>query len=65
MCKSRQHVSPIAKDRAAIAKKVEENQVYFELEEYFVTALVPSDTACLASSPGKIKRTLEKTNQQM
>jgi hypothetical protein len=27
-------------------------------EEYFVTALVPSETACLASSPGKISRTL-------
>ena len=29
---------------------------YFELV-YLVTALVPSETACLASSPGKIKRT--------
>lgn len=28
-------------------------------EEYFVTALVPSDTACLASSPGRMSRTLE------
>lgn len=27
------------------------------LEEYLVTALVPSDTACLASSPGRISRT--------
>ena len=26
-------------------------------EENFVTALVPSDTACLANSPGSIKRT--------
>src|SRR5688500_1533966 len=24
---------------------------------YFVTALVPSETACLASSPGKMRRT--------
>jgi hypothetical protein len=31
---------------------------YFVDEEYFVTALVPSDTACLASSPGRISRTL-------
>ena len=27
------------------------------LEEYLVTALVPSETACLASSPGRINRT--------
>jgi hypothetical protein len=26
-------------------------------EEYLVTALVPSETACLASSPGRIRRT--------
>jgi len=26
-------------------------------EVYLVTAFVPSDTACLANSPGKIKRT--------
>ena len=30
--------------------------VYLELV-YFVTALVPSETACLASSPGRIRRT--------
>ena len=29
---------------------------YLELV-YFVTALVPSDTACLASSPGRSRRT--------
>jgi len=40
-------------------KKTHEHSPYFEEEEYFVTALVPSDTACLASSPGKISRTLE------
>jgi hypothetical protein len=27
-------------------------------DEYLVTALVPSDTACLASSPGKMSLTL-------
>jgi len=27
------------------------------LEEYLVTALVPSETACFASSPGRIRRT--------
>jgi hypothetical protein len=32
-------------------------------EEYFVTALVPSETACLASSPGRINRTLEELGQ--
>lgn len=26
-------------------------------EEYLVTALVPSETACLASSPGRMRRT--------
>ena len=30
--------------------------IYFELV-YFVTALVPSDTACLANSPGRRRRT--------
>ena len=29
----------------------------YEQEVYLVTALVPSDTACLASSPGRIRRT--------
>lgn len=33
---------------------------YLVDEEYLVTALVPSDTACLASSPGRIRRTLRK-----
>ena len=32
------------------------SEVYFELV-YFVTAFVPSLTACLASSPGKRRRT--------
>lgn len=38
----------------------EKNQpptAYFVLEEYLVTALVPSDTACLANSPGRMRRT--------
>lgn len=30
--------------------------VYLELV-YFVTALVPSETACFANSPGKMRRT--------
>lgn len=30
---------------------------YLVDDEYLVTALVPSDTACLASSPGRIRRT--------
>jgi hypothetical protein len=34
--------------------------LYFVEDEYLVTALVPSETACLASSPGRIRRTLEK-----
>ena len=31
--------------------------VYLVDEEYLVTAFVPSDTACLASSPGRMSRT--------
>lgn len=31
---------------------------YLVDEEYLVTAFVPSETACLASSPGRISRTL-------
>ena len=30
---------------------------YFEEEVYLVTALVPSETACLANSPGSKRRT--------
>ena len=29
----------------------------YAFDVYLVTALVPSDTACLASSPGRIRRT--------
>eukprot|EP00306_Pavlova_sp_CCMP459_P009519 CAMPEP_0185193210 /NCGR_PEP_ID=MMETSP1140-20130426/23947_1 /TAXON_ID=298111 /ORGANISM="Pavlova sp., Strain CCMP459" /LENGTH=91 /DNA_ID=CAMNT_0027760007 /DNA_START=337 /DNA_END=612 /DNA_ORIENTATION=+ len=29
----------------------------YALDVYLVTAFVPSDTACLASSPGRIRRT--------
>ena len=38
-------------------KQNPEPVVYFVLDEYLVTALVPSDTACLASSPGRMRRT--------
>jgi len=31
--------------------------LYLVEEEYLVTALVPSETACLASSPGRMSRT--------
>ena len=34
------------------------------VEVYFVTALVPSDTACLASSPGSTSRTLVCTSRE-
>jgi hypothetical protein len=36
--------------------------LYFVEEEYLVTALVPSETACLASSPGRIRRTLQRVS---
>ena len=38
-------------------RKANTPSVYFVLEEYLVTALVPSETACLASSPGRMRRT--------
>ncbi len=38
--------------------------VYFVEDEYFVTALVPSETACLASSPGRISRTLRPVSRR-
>jgi hypothetical protein len=31
-------------------------------EEYLVTAFVPSDTACLASSPGRMSLTLKRAS---
>ena len=37
--------------------------VYFVDEEYLVTAFVPSETACFASSPGRIRRTLLQSQQ--
>jgi hypothetical protein len=33
---------------------------YLAEEEYFVTAFVPSETACFANSPGRMSRTLDK-----
>lgn len=39
-------------------KTLKQNRTYFVEEEYLVTAFVPSDTACLASSPGRMRRTL-------
>jgi len=41
-----------------------ETTAYFVDDEYFVTALVPSETACLASSPGRISRTLSAISQK-
>lgn len=32
--------------------------IYFVEDEYLVTALVPSETACLANSPGRMSLTL-------
>lgn len=43
-----------ARDRK---EKSQPPTAYFVLEEYLVTALVPSDTACLANSPGRMRRT--------
>ena len=37
---------------------VRSEEAHLAEDEYLVTALVPSDTACLASSPGRINLTL-------
>jgi len=34
-------------------------------EEYLVTALVPSETACFASSPGRTRRTAVWTSREL
>lgn len=39
------------------AQQLMSEGVYLVDEEYLVTALVPSETACLASSPGRMSRT--------
>ncbi len=44
----------VGKDTGALFKT--ELRAY-EDEVYLVTALVPSDTACFASSPGRMRRT--------
>ena len=41
-----------------------EECVYLVDEEYLVTALVPSETACLASSPGRMRRTLKSVRKE-
>jgi hypothetical protein len=41
----------------------DQSNSYLVEEEYLVTALVPSETACLASSPGRMRRTLEKSQR--
>jgi hypothetical protein len=54
--------NPTPKEKHENPREKKHNQqvlLYFVLEEYLVTALVPSDTACLASSPGRIRRTLQ------
>lgn len=45
------------KEKELNRKPKDKRLIYLVLEEYLVTALVPSDTACLASSPGKISLT--------
>ena len=56
--KSSEKVSSSTRDlyRKCRDKNDADNHIYLELV-YLVTALVPSDTACLASSPGRRRRT--------
>lgn len=49
------HPNPFHQTQSA---KCDKHQVYLVDEEYLVTALVPSETACFASSPGRMSRTL-------
>jgi hypothetical protein len=44
-------------EQPRIKQKPNHEAIYLLDEEYLVTALVPSETACLASSPGKINLT--------
>lgn len=39
--------------------------VYLVEDEYLVTAFVPSETACFASSPGRMSRTLARLVSDM
>ena len=43
--------------RVDLLTTAESKQIIYLLLVYLVTALVPSDTACLASSPGRRRRT--------
>lgn len=54
-----------AEDEGKTEGSRKEGDAYLVEEEYLVTALVPSDTACLASSPGRMSRTLASRDQFM
>ncbi len=57
------HNRLVEKDKQMTQKRKQaanKKALYLVEEEYLVTALVPSETACLASSPGRISRTLWK-----
>lgn len=43
---------------------MEERIIYLAEDEYLVTAFVPSDTACLANSPGKMSLTLRESQNR-
>ncbi len=53
-------IKPIKTIATPLAQETKgrEEKAHFADEEYLVTAFVPSETACLASSPGRINRTL-------
>jgi hypothetical protein len=53
--------NPAKKNKIKIKNKKSKKVAYLAEEEYFVTALVPSDTACFASSPGRMSLTLKKS----
>lgn len=54
--KHRRKATPFAQPPDVMWHSLE--SAYLVDDEYLVTALVPSDTACLASSPGRMSRTL-------
>lgn len=53
-------MTPKCQVKSNARKEKQYKHPYFVEEEYLVTALVPSETACLASSPGRMRRTLRR-----
>ena len=55
--------APLAQPLVTACQSFNNDEAYLVDDEYLVTAFVPSDTACLASSPGRMSRTLRKSKR--